>query len=153
MRRNEKNIIALASGIGLDLGHVYNTKTALITRGMAEIARLGGAMGCDEHTFGGLAGIGDLIVTATSVHSRNNRCGLLIGKGVPVNEAIKKVGMVVGGLNAIPAAMKLKEKYGVELPITQAVNDIVNNGTKPKDAVRELMSRGKKPETVIFPQE
>ncbi len=147
-----KNIIALASGIALGLGYGDNTKAALITRGMAEIARLGVAMGCDEHTFGGLAGIGDLIVTATSVHSRNNRCGLLIGQGVPVADAIKQVGMVVEGLNAIPAAMKLKEKYGVELPIIEAVNDIVNNGTKPEDTVRDLMSRGKKPEIIIPPQ-
>lgn len=148
-----KNIIALASGIALGLGYGDNTKAALITRGMAEIARLGVAMGCNERTFGGLAGIGDLIVTATSVHSRNNRCGLLIGKGVPVNEAIKQVGMVVEGINAIPAAIKLKEKYSVELPIIEAVNEIVNVGAKPEDVVRELMNRGKKPETLIFPQE
>ncbi len=148
-----KNIIALASGIALGLGYGDNTKAALITRGMAEIARLGVAMGCDEHTFGGLAGIGDLIVTATSVHSRNNRCGLLIGQGVAVADAIKQVGMVVEGLNAIPAAMKLKEKFGVELPIIEAVDAIVNGGAKPEDTVRALMSRGKKPEIIIPPQE
>ena len=97
-----KNIIALASGIALGLGYGDNTKAALITRGMHEIAQLGKAMGCDERTFYGLAGIGDLIVTATSVHSRNNRCGHLIGEGMNPADAVKKVGMVVEGINCIP---------------------------------------------------
>ena len=141
-----KNIIALAAGISVGLGYGDNTKAALITRGMAEIARLGMAMGCQERTFGGLAGIGDLIVTATSVHSRNNRCGMLLGQGVSVEEATKQVGMVVEGLNALPAAMLLKDKYGVEMPIVEAVNAIVNEGAAPADTVRMLMDRGKKPE-------
>ncbi len=144
-----KNIIALAAGVAVGLGLGDNTKAALITRGMAEIARLGTAMGCDEHTFGGLAGIGDLIVTATSVHSRNNRCGMLLGQGVAVADAVKQVGMVVEGLNALPAAMRLKEKYQVEMPIVEAVNSIVNHGVAPADAVRMLMDRGKKPEIQI----
>ncbi len=141
-----KNVIALAAGISVGLGYGDNTKAALITRGMAEIARLGTAMGCDERTFGGLAGIGDLIVTATSIHSRNNRCGMLLGQGVSVEEATRQVGMVVEGLNALPAAMRLKEKYGVEMPIVEAVDAIVNHGAAPESTVRMLMERGKKPE-------
>ena len=141
-----KNIIALASGVALGLGYGDNTKAALITRGMAEIARLGEAMGCKPQTFGGLAGIGDLIVTATSVHSRNNRCGMLLGKGVAPKEAVKQVGMVVEGINALPAAMRLAEKYQVEMPIVAAVNAVVNEGADPNDAVAKLMSRDQKPE-------
>ena len=141
-----KNIIALASGVALGLGYGDNTKAALITRGMAEISRLGLAMGCREQTFGGLAGIGDLIVTATSVHSRNNRCGMLIGQGVPVDEAIKQVGMVVEGINALPATMKLAQKYNVEMPIVKAAYQVVMEGVSPKTVVQQLMSRDKKPE-------
>ena len=105
-----KNIIALASGIATGLGCGDNARAALITRGIAEISRLGMAMGCREQTFGGLAGIGDLIVTATSMHSRNNRCGILIGKGASPKEAIKSIGMVVEGINALSAAVSLAEK-------------------------------------------
>ena len=141
-----KNIIALASGITTGLGFGDNTKAALITRGMVEIARLGTAMGCREQTFGGLDGIGDLIVTATSQHSRNNRCGMLLGQGIPAAEAIKQVGMVVEGINALPAAMRMKEHYGVELPIVEAVDAIVNHGADPMNTVWGLMARDKKPE-------
>jgi len=141
-----KNVIALASGVATGLGYGDNAKAALITRGMAEISRLGMAMGCREQTFGGLAGIGDLIVTATSVHSRNNRCGMLIGQGVPVDEAIRQVGMVVEGINALPAVMTLAEKYNVEMPIVQAAWQVVKEGVDPKDVVQQLMGRGKKPE-------
>jgi len=141
-----KNIIALATGISVGLGYGDNTKAALITRGMAEIARLGIAMGCMEQTFNGLAGIGDLIVTATSSHSRNNKCGILIGQGACPNDAVKTVGMVVEGINALPAAMKLSEKYNIEMPIISAVNDIVNNGAEPKKIVGRLMGRDKKAE-------
>lgn len=141
-----KNIIALSAGIAVGLGYGDNTKAALMTRGIAEIARLGTAMGCDERTFGGLAGIGDLIVTATSVHSRNNRCGMLLGQGIAPDQAVKQVGMVVEGINALPAAMRLAEKYRVELPIMSAVNAIVNEGAPAKDAVAALMGREKKPE-------
>ena len=141
-----KNIIALAAGISAGLGYGDNTKAALITRGMAEITRLGVAMGCREQTFAGLAGIGDLIVTATSRHSRNNRCGELIGKGLSPEEAKKQVGMVVEGINAIPATIALSEKYGVSRPITDAVRDVVLNGRDPGDAVMELMTRDRKAE-------
>lgn len=141
-----KNIMALGSGIALGLGYGDNTKAALITRGMAEIVRLGTAMGCDAQTFYGLAGIGDLIVTATSVHSRNNRCGMLLGQGVAPAEAVKQVGMVVEGINALPAAMRLAEIYQVEMPIAAAVNDVVNNGADARSAVMQLMTRDQKSE-------
>lgn len=141
-----KNIIALASGIATGLGFGDNAKAALITRGIVEISRLGTAMGCREQTFGGLAGIGDLIVTATSMHSRNNRCGMLLGQGVPPAEAVKQVGMVVEGINALPAAMRMKDHYGVEMPIVEAVNAIVNENADPMTTVRALMARDKKPE-------
>ena len=111
-----KNVEALAVGIANGLGYGDNTKAAMITRGMEEIRRLGLAMGCNERTFFGLAGIGDLIVTATSNHSRNNRAGMLIGQGKKTAEALKEVGMVVEGVNALPAAMRLCEIYGMEMP-------------------------------------
>lgn len=136
-----KNIIAIASGISAGLGYGDNTEAALITRGLAEIERLGTKMGCLNSTFSGLAGMGDLIVTATSRHSRNNRCGFLIGQGYSPEDAVKQVGMVVEGINAIPAAMKLAKDNGVELPIVFAVNDIINNGCDPKSVVRDLMGR------------
>lgn len=136
-----KNVMALASGIALGLGYGDNTKAALITRGMAEITRLGIAMGCNSHTFYGLAGIGDLIVTATSVHSRNNRCGILIGQGVSPSDAIAQVGMVVEGIHTLPAAVQLARKYQVEMPIVAAVDAVVNRGANPRDAVADLMAR------------
>ena len=141
-----KNIIALATGISVGLGFGDNTKAALITRGIAEIARLGVRMGCREQTFAGLAGIGDLIVTATSEHSRNNRCGKLIGSGVKPDDAVKQIGMVVEGINALPAAVELAKKYGVEMPITKTAYDIIFCGKEPKSAVLELMQREKKAE-------
>lgn len=139
-----KNIIALATGISTGLGYGDNAKAAIITRGMAEVTRLGLKMGCMEQTFSGLAGIGDLVVTATSIHSRNNKAGNLIGKGYTVEEAVKEVGMVVEGIHAIPAAMKLAEHYEVELPIIKGVNAIINHAANPKEVVNELMSRDKK---------
>lgn len=141
-----KNIMALGSGIALGLGYGDNTKAALITRGMAEIARLGTAMGCHAHTFYGLAGIGDLIVTATSVHSRNNRCGMLLGQGVSPKQAVEQVGMVVEGIHALGAAMKLMEKYQVDMPIVAAVNAVVNKGADPRQEVAKLMGREQRPE-------
>ena len=141
-----KNVIALAAGIATGLGCGDNAKAALITRGIAEISRLGIAMGCREQTFGGLAGIGDLIVTATSMHSRNNRCGMLIGQGVPVEEATRQVGMVVEGLNALPAAMRLAQQYQVEMPIVETVDAVVSGKAAVTDAVHLLMTRGQKSE-------
>lgn len=141
-----KNIVALAAGISSGLGYGDNAKAAIITRGMAEIRRLGVAMGCMERTFNGLAGIGDLIVTATSVHSRNNKAGVMIGKGCSPSEAVREVGMVVEGMNALPAAMELSRRYKVELPIIEAVNRVVNEGAEPDGAVMSLMCRENKTE-------
>jgi len=136
-----KNIVALAAGISDGLGYEDNTKAALITRGMAEISRLGRALGCDERTFAGLAGIGDLIVTCTSTHSRNHNAGYLIGQGIAADEAVRRVGMVVEGLNALPAAVALAEKNRVEMPIIAAVWRIVKEHADPRATVRELMCR------------
>ena len=141
-----KNVEALAVGIAAGLGYGDNTRAALITRGMEEIRRLGLAMGCAERTFFGLAGIGDLIVTATSMHSRNNRAGILIGKGKGVREAVKEVGMVVEGINALEAAVELSEKYGVEMPIVSAVDSILKGSVSPEEAVNGLMSRRRRNE-------
>lgn len=142
-----KNIMALGSGIALGLGYGDNAKAALITRGMAEIARLGTAMGCSPQTFYGLAGVGDLIVTATSIHSRNNRCGMLLGQGVAPDEAVKQVGMVVEGIHALAAAMRLMERYQVDMPIVKAVNAVVNHGADARSEVMALMHREQRPET------
>ena len=141
-----KNVIAIAAGISNGLGYGDNAKAALITRGMAEITRLGLAMGCNKDTFFGLAGIGDLVVTATSIHSRNNRAGMLLGQGYSIEETLRKVGMVVEGLNTLPAAMQLAEKHGVEMPIVFGVNDIVNKGLSPRQVVNGLMNRDRKEE-------
>ena len=136
-----KNIIALATGISDGLGYGDNTRAAIITRGLAEITRLGKAMGCNIETFIGLAGVGDLVVTATSKHSRNSRAGNLLGKGVPLDETLKEVGMVVEGINTLDAAKALANKYKVEMPIVDAVFDIVKNGKNPKEVVLSLLSR------------
>lgn len=141
-----KNVIALACGIATGVGCGDNAKAALITRGMAEISRLGAAMGCREETFGGLAGIGDLIVTATSLHSRNNRCGMLLGQGLSVQEATRKVGMVVEGLNALPAALRLAKHHQLEMPIVETMDAVVSGRLAVQEAVRQLMTRDQKPE-------
>lgn len=141
-----KNVMALASGISTGLGYGDNARAALITRGMAEIVRLGRKMGCLEQTFFGLAGMGDLIVTATSMHSRNNKCGILLGQGLKAEDAIREVGMVVEGINALPAAMKLAREYEVEMPLASAVDAVVNHGADPRTEVNELMTRNKKTE-------
>ncbi len=143
-----KNIMALAAGISAGIGYGDNAKAAIITRGMAEIARLGRAMGCNERTFWGLSGIGDLIVTATSEHSRNNRCGRLIGQGMSAEDAKREVGMVVEGLNALPAAVGLATRYGVDMPIVMGVDEIVNHGTDPAQMVAKLMTRESKNEAL-----
>ena len=141
-----KNIIALAVGVASGLGYGDNTRAALITRGMAEITQLGIAMGGMEQTFSGLAGIGDMIVTATSSHSRNNRTGILIGQGVEPKEAVKSIGMVVEGINALPAALKLAKLYNVEVPIIEAVDLIINQGASPLEISQQLMTREYKAE-------
>ena len=136
-----KNIIALAAGLSKGLGYGDNTKAAIITRGIAEISRLGQAMGCQNRTFSGLAGIGDLVVTCTSEHSRNHQAGVLLGQGYSARQAVEKVGMVVEGIHMLPAAMRLSQTYAVELPIACGVNDIVNHGLEPRLAVNVLMDR------------
>ena len=139
-----KNVIALAAGIADGLGYGDNTKAALITRGIAEITRLGLAMGADFATFSGLSGIGDLIVTCASMHSRNRRAGILIGKGYTTKEAMDEVQMVVEGVYAAKAAKKLAEKYNVEMPIVEQVNQVLFDGKSPTDGVKDLMLRDKK---------
>ncbi len=141
-----KNIIAIASGIlsGMNLGD--NTRAMLMTRGIAEITRLGLSLGCKRRTFMGLAGIGDLIVTCTSRHSRNNRCGELIGRGMTYGEASKEIGMVVEGYHALEAAMELSAKQNVELPITEAVYKVIKEGLSTEEAMHILMSRDLKSE-------
>lgn len=141
-----KNIIALASGIVAGLGYGDNMKAALITRGLAEMIRVGEAVGCKKDTFYGLAGVGDMIVTATSTKSRNYNCGKLLGKGYKTNDAINSIGMVVEGINFLPKAMSLKEKYDLDLPITNGVNDIVYNNMDAKYIATLLMTRSKKAE-------
>lgn len=141
-----KNVIALAAGIADGLGYGDNTKAALITRGITEITRLGVAMGGKMETFFGLTGIGDLIVTCASVHSRNRKAGYLMGKGYTMQEAMDEVQMVVEGVYSAKAAMGLAKKYGVELPIIEQVNQVLFEGKSAADAVKELMLRDKKPE-------
>lgn len=143
-----KNVMALAVGILRGLGLGDNSSAAIITRGLAEIVRLGTQMGCNRETFYGLAGVGDLIVTCTSVHSRNYKAGKLIGMGRSADEAKAEVGMVVEGINMLPAAMKLIEKYNVEMPIVEKVNAVVNEGLDPQSAARALMMREKKGENI-----
>lgn len=136
-----KNVIALAAGMADGLGYGDNTKAALITRGIAEMTRLGVAMGASEKTFGGLTGIGDLIVTCASMHSRNRRAGILIGQGKTADEAMKEVKQVVEGVYSAKAAKALAEKYGVSMPIVDEVNKILFENKSPKEAVRALMMR------------
>jgi glycerol-3-phosphate dehydrogenase (NAD(P)+) len=138
-----KNIIALAAGITDGLGYGDNAKAALITRGLAEIARLGTKMGASPLTFSGLTGIGDLIVTCTSVHSRNWRAGNLLGKGQNLDQVLENMGMVVEGVRTTKAAHQLAEKYNVNMPITHALYDVLFNNINPKNAVDSLMARGK----------
>lgn len=135
-----KNIIALAAGVARGLGCGDNALAALITRGMAEVKRLGEALGCRPETFEGLAGVGDLIVTCSSCHSRNMNAGLLLGQGIDPKEAIARIGMVVEGIHALDAAMELAETHQVRMPITLAVNDIVRNGATPQSMLERLMT-------------
>lgn len=139
-----KNVVALAAGIADGLGYGDNTKAALITRGITEIARLGTAMGGRFETFCGLSGIGDLIVTCASMHSRNRRAGILIGKGYTMEAAMAEVKMVVEGVYSAKAAIGLSRKYGVQLPIIEQVNAVLFEGKSAADAVRDLMLRDKK---------
>jgi glycerol-3-phosphate dehydrogenase (NAD(P)+) len=141
-----KNVIALCAGISDGLGFGDNTKAALMTRGITEITRLGTAMGARPQTFGGLTGIGDLIVTCTSMHSRNRRAGILIGQGKSVKEALDEVKMVVEGVATAKPAYELGQEYNVDMPITREANEVLFNGKNPKQAVVDLMMREKKDE-------
>lgn len=143
-----KNVVALAAGMADGLGYGDNTKAALITRGIAEIARLGISMGGRIETFYGLTGIGDLIVTCASMHSRNRRAGILIGKGASMEEAMVEVKMVVEGVYSAKAGYALAQKYNVPVPIIEQVNKILFEGMSAKDAVNELMLRDKKVENI-----
>ena len=148
-----KNVVALAAGIADGLGYGDNTKAALITRGIMEIARLGVAMGGNFETFCGLTGIGDLIVTCASMHSRNRRAGILIGKGYTMEQAMDEVKMVVEGVYSAKAAMGLARKYDVQLPIIEQVNEILFGGQPADEAVKNLMLRDKKIENPLLPWE
>ncbi len=148
-----KNVIALAAGIADGLGYGDNAKAALITRGIAEISRLGVKMGAKMETLCGLSGIGDLIVTCASVHSRNRRAGYLMGKGYTMKEAMDEVQMVVEGVYSAKAAMGLSRKYQVELPIISQVNQVLFEGKNASEAVNELMLRDKKIENSELPWE
>lgn len=141
-----KNIVALASGIVDGMGYGDNTRAALITRGIGEIRNLGCAMGANPQTFSGLACVGDMIVTATSTNSRNFRAGQLIGRGIPVADAVAQIGMVVEGINALDAAIKLSAKYQVALPIISAVDAVINHGADPRKELTALMQRKRRSE-------
>ena len=141
-----KNIIALACGIAIGLGYGDNTLAALITRGIAEISRLGVEAGAKRQTFYGLTGVGDLFVTCSSKHSRNRSAGILIGQGKSIDEAVKEVGMVVEGIYAVDGAYALARKYSVGTPIIDEMYDIIHNGKSPLEATTNLMTRGKKTE-------
>ena len=146
-----KNVIALAAGIADGMGYGDNTKAALITRGIAEIAKLGVKMGGAVESFTGLTGIGDLIVTCASVHSRNRKAGYLMGKGKSMQEAMDEVQMVVEGVYSTKAAVKLGKKYDVALPIVNKVNEVLFEGKDPREAVDELMLRDSKAEHQALP--
>ncbi len=141
-----KNVIALAAGIADGLGYGDNTKAALITRGIAEITRLGIAMGGKAQTFGGLTGIGDLIVTCASMHSRNRRAGILIGQGKTMEQAMDEVHMVVEGVHSAKAALALARRYQQSMPIVEEVNQVLFSGKSPRAAVNDLMLRDKRRE-------
>lgn len=141
-----KNIIALCAGISDGIGYGDNTKAALMTRGMYEISKLGVAMGGKSETFYGLSGMGDLIVTCTSMHSRNRRCGILIGQGMKVEDALKEVNMVVEGIKCLKAVKKAADKLNIEMPIINEAYNIIYNGEDPRQSVYNLMTRDKKQE-------
>lgn len=136
-----KNVIALCAGVCDGMGYGDNTKALLMTRGLAEVARLGMALGAHRETFAGLAGVGDLIVTCTSMHSRNRRAGILIGQGVPVQEAMKQVGAVVEGYYAAQSAWELAQRKNVDMPITEAAYAVLYESRDPREALNSLMLR------------
>ena len=142
-----KNVIALSAGVTDGLGYGDNTKAMLMTRGLTETARLGVAMGAKKESFAGLSGVGDLIVTCTSMHSRNRRAGILIGQGKGVQEAMQEVGAVVEGYYAAKSAYELGKKMGVDMPITEAAYKVLYEGFAAADVVKELLERSRKAES------
>lgn len=145
-----KNIIALGAGISDGLGFGDNAKAAMMTRGITEMTRLGLTMGADMKTFSGLTGIGDLIVTCTSMHSRNRRCGILIGKGVNPDEATHRIGMVVEGISTAEAAYALAQRYNIDMPITESIYKVIHGEMDARSAVSYLMGREMKNEMHII---
>lgn len=142
-----KNVIALCAGVAAGMGFGDNTKAMLMTRGLTEIARLGVAMGAKKETFTGLTGVGDLIVTCTSMHSRNRRAGILIGKGEDVQTAMKEVGAVVEGYYAAKSAYELGRKMHIDMPITEAAYKVLYEGADARQAVQQLLTRQRKSES------
>ncbi|MFV0497076.1 MAG: NAD(P)H-dependent glycerol-3-phosphate dehydrogenase [Candidatus Fimivivens sp.] len=136
-----KNVIAFAAGVVDGMGGGDNTKAALMTRGLTEIARMGVKLGAERETFAGLSGVGDLIVTCCSMHSRNRRCGLYVGQGCTVDEAVTKVGMTVEGITAAICAHELSKKLGVDMPITSQIYSLIEGRTTAKQAVEALLAR------------
>jgi len=141
-----KNVIAFGAGVADGLGFGDNARAALMTRGITEVARLGNAMGANMSTFAGLSGIGDLIVTCTSMHSRNRRAGILIGEGKNLKETLEEIGMVVEGITTTGVAYKLSKEYNIEMPITQEIYKVLYEDKDPKEAVTNLMTRSRKHE-------
>lgn len=141
-----KNIIALACGISVGMGYGDNAIAALITRGLLEISRIGVSMGAKQETFYGLTGLGDLFVTCSSNHSRNRKCGILLGQGKSLDEAKKEVGMVVEGVNAVLGAYTIARKYDLYTPIIDEMHAIITEGKDVKEAVKSLMTRNRKSE-------
>jgi glycerol-3-phosphate dehydrogenase (NAD(P)+) len=145
-----KNCIAMAVGICDGMGYGDNARAMLITRGSVEISRLGVAMGANLETFSGLSGIGDLVVTCTSSHSRNKRAGYYIGRGMPLDEALKEVRMIVEAVNTVGPALAFAKKYNVAMPITEELHKILYEGKDPKMTVKSLMGREKTDERVLL---
>ena len=141
-----KNVMAVGSGIIDGMGFGDNTRAAMMTRGIAEMTRLGMALGAKFETFAGLSGVGDMIVTCTSMHSRNFRCGRLIGQGMDPEEARKSIGMVVEGMFTAEAAYELAKQAGVEMPITEAIYNVIKGSISVEDALETLMGRPRKDE-------
>ena len=141
-----KNVIALATGISDGIGYGDNTKAAIMTRGLNEISKLGIKLGAKGETFSGLSGIGDLIVTCTSIHSRNRRCGILLGQGKSIEEAVLEIGMVVEGLNTVKAAYSMSLKYNIDMPIVNKIYSVIEHGESPKQAMYNLMTRERREE-------
>lgn len=142
-----KNIIALGAGMSDGIGYGDNSKSALMTRGIVEISRLGKVLGAKSETFAGLAGIGDLIVTCTSMHSRNRRAGILLGQGHPLDEVLDEIGMVVEGIRATKIAYEISNIYNCDMPITKAIYAVLYENADVKDVVYQLMTRKNKHET------